>query len=174
MPHKTRTDGGSELWRPYHPGEIATPCPGHARHAVYGRTLRPCLADVLAWPLLASRGPPSCHAHDNVYLPCRGATTDVSPGRRWAPAFVCPSGFVAPSPSGSLIRGVRVAVLQLGIGNRGTEGMHRRLACLSSWLTSYLTANGSVDRRVGRRRMWVAMIFQHETETRSLEAYYIV
>ena len=29
-----------------------------------------------------------------------------------------------------------VAVLQLRIGNRGTEGTNGRLACLSGWLTS--------------------------------------
>ena len=131
MLHKARIAGVSELWRPYHPGEIATPCPGHARHTMYGRALRPCLAEALAWPLLASCGPLGYQAHDDVYLLGCGAPTLVSPRGRRAPPFVCPSGFVVPSLPGLLIRGARVAVLQLGIGNRGTEGMHRRLAYLS-------------------------------------------
>ena len=131
MLHKARIAGVSELWRPCHPGEVATPCLGRAHHAVHGRALCPCLAEALAWPLLASRGLLGYQAHDDVYLLGRGALTLVSPRGRRAPPFVCPSGFVVPSLPGLLIRGARVAVLQPGIRNQGTEGMHGRLACLS-------------------------------------------
>ena len=45
------------------------------------------------------------------------------------------------------------------LGNRGTEGTHRRLACRSNWLTGCLIANGPVGRWVGRGGTWGATIF---------------
>ena len=174
MLHKARTAGAVRALEALPSWRSGMPCLGHAHRIVHGRALRPCLVEALAWPLLASCGPLGYQAHDDVYLLGCGAPTLVSPRGRRAPPFVCPSGFVVPSLPGLLIRGARVAVLQLGIENRETEWTHERLACLSGCLTSYLTTNGLVDRRVGRGRTWAAMIFQHEAETRSLKTYYVM
>ena len=45
------------------------------------------------------------------------------------------------------------------LGNRGTEGIYRHLACRSNWLTGCLIANGPVGRWVGRGGTWGATIF---------------
>ena len=56
MPHRARTTGAAELWRPCRRGEAIVPHPGHTPHTVHARALRPCLAVVPAWtlPLLPS------------------------------------------------------------------------------------------------------------------------
>ena len=48
-------------------------------HAMHARALHPCLAVMLAWPLLASRGPPGCQACDVVHLPGHGGPTTIRP-----------------------------------------------------------------------------------------------
>jgi hypothetical protein len=139
LAHRLRSSAAVEAL-----GEAAVPCFGHACNVMHAGALHFCRAAMLAWPLLASRGPPDCQACDAFCLPsCRGPTV-VRPRGLWAPTFVCPLGLIAPSPLGLLIRGARV--LQLGIVNRGIERAHKRLAYQSGWLIDYLTANGPVGR----------------------------
>ena len=84
-PQRAQTAGVAELWRPCHPGEVAAPCPGCARHAMQARALRPRLVVAMAQPLPASHCPPSCQVCDTICLSDRGAPTAVRPRGRRAP-----------------------------------------------------------------------------------------
>ena len=113
-------------------------------HDMHAQVLRPCLA-----ALPASRGTPSYHACAADHLPDRGAPiTVVLAADESLPSII-------PLPPGSPIRGVRVVVLRLGIGESRDRGGAQALG-LSVSLTNWLPD------------------FQHQAETRSLEARYIV
>ena len=59
--------------------EALPPWQSARAHAMHARALHPYLAAMLAWPLLASRGPPDCQTCDAFCLPSRRGPTVVRP-----------------------------------------------------------------------------------------------
>ena len=107
-------------------GEAAMPHPGRVLHALHAQAPRSCLAAVLAWPLPASHGPLSYHARAADHLPDHGAPITVRPRGRRVPTFIWPH---RSHPCLQDRRFEELGLLSCGwvLGNRGTEGAHRRL-----------------------------------------------
>ena len=74
-------------------------------------------------------GPPSYHSRAKDHLRGREPLSPfILAANESLPPSVCLASSIVSLPPGSLIRGARVAVLQLEMGNQGTEGAHGRLA----------------------------------------------